>query len=181
MKFIYCFTVLGLLSSSIFAQDLAEKGILLSDEEMKISPDYYLLNPDDVGNLNEEGQIRLYQYIVEEGEYKREEKWVERGEVRKLYVSYTDDKLGEFPKEVFEFENIQTLVMASWQFESIPWDLAVKLPNIQYLDIQGAKVRTLPDNFSDLKHLKYLNLSGTLISEMTKNALREMLPKVTFF
>ncbi len=170
-----------IFSFSISAQEFTEKSGLLSIEELESAPDYYLLNKEDVTNTNDKGEIRLFQYLNQAGSVSQNEVWVHPNKVAKLYVTFQQKNAFDFPKEVYSFPNVQTLVLAMWNFDNIPFSLANSLPKLQYLDLQGTPVQKLPDNFRELLYLEYLNISRTRISETEKSNLKKKLPKVTFF
>lgn len=175
----FLFVFLSLcLSTQILAQD--EISDPLGPEEMDKQPNFFLDNLEDANNPNENGEVRLFMYLTEDGEYTKEEAWVKPENVYQLYVTSTAETAENFPLEVLNFRHLQTLVFPLWKFEEVPSTVSY-LPNLEYLDFQGAPITTLPKELGDLQYLQSVNLSQTKVTKNEIESLREIMPKVTFF
>ncbi len=161
------------------AQDNPE--VILGPEEINNQPNFFLDNLEDANLPNENGEVKLSFYRSENGERTREEAWVKPEMVYQLYVMGSKDREKEFPLEVFSFPNLQTLVFPMWKFDEIPVYISKSLPKLQYLDLQGSNVASLPETLQDMKYLDSVNISETKISDAELAKLRELLPSVTFF
>jgi Leucine-rich repeat (LRR) protein len=166
------------LSTQILAQgEIADP---LGPEEMNKQPNFFLDNLEDANNPNENGEVRLFMYLTEDGEYRKEETWIKPANVYQLYITSTPETANKFPLEVLNFPHLQTLVFPLWGFEELHPSVAY-LPNLEYLDLQGAPITTLPKELGDLQYLRTINLSQTKVTKDEIESLREIMPKVTFF
>lgn len=180
MKFLYSFVLLLSLSvSSLIAQDAEIE--VLTPEEMNNQPNFFLDNLEDANLPNDKGEVKLFVFRNENGEYSKEEAWVKPEMVFQLYVTSTEENEKEFPLEVFSFPNLQTLVFPLWKFTEVPAYLPNSLAKLQYLDLQGAPIASLPETLIDMKYLDSINLSETKVSDAELEKLKKLLPKVTFF
>ena len=68
-------------------------------------------------------------------------------------------KLKEFPKEIFQFKNLQYLDLGKNSIKEIP-DSIQLLSNLQHLDISRNKLERVSMKIGDLKKLYYLNLNN---------------------
>lgn len=152
----------------------------LGPEEMNNQPNFFLDNLEDANNPNENGEVKLFMYLTENGEYRKEEAWVKPENVYQLYVTSTPETAEKFPLEVLGFRHLQTLVFPLWKFDEVPSTISY-LPNLEYLDFQGAPITTLPKELGDLQYLQSVNLSQTKVTKDEIESLREKMPKVTFF
>lgn len=166
------------LSTVLFSQ---EEDMILSAEEISNQPNFFLDNLEDATSPNDKGEIRLFVFRKENGEMNKEEAWVKPEMVYQLYITSTEERANEFPMEAFNFPNLQTLVFPLWKFKELPVFLPKSLPKLEYLDIQGAPVSSIPETFTDMKYLNSLNITGTKIDDTTFAKLKETYPNVTFF
>lgn len=181
MKIITSIIFSLLLTTSLIAQDVQEiNNGLLSVDEMKAQPNLFLENIEDA-IPNEEGKVKLFIYKDVNGTYESEEQWYKTDEVYQLYATGVQGKKDRFPLEVFSFPKLQTLVFPQWQFTKLPATISTSLPNLQYLDLQGTPITTLPQTLKQMKYLEYVNLTGTKVSQEEISRLKEEMPKVTFF
>ena len=67
-------------------------------------------------------------------------------------------KYKEFPKEIWNFPNLQYLDLSKNQLTEFPDSLG-KLQSLQVLHISKNHIETLPREFGDLQHLVILNIS----------------------
>ncbi|MGK0388816.1 MAG: Leucine-rich repeat (LRR) protein [Maribacter sp.] len=166
------------LSTQILAQgEIADP---LGPEEMDKQANFFLDNLNDANNPNENGEIRLFMYLTEDGEYRKEETWINPRNVYQLYVTSTPETATTFPLEILSFPHLQTLVFPLWKFEEVPSAISY-FPNLEYLDLQGAPITTLPKELENLQYLQSINLSQTKVTKDEIENLREIMPKVTFF
>lgn len=68
-------------------------------------------------------------------------------------------KLKEFPKEIFQFKNLQYLDISRNQLTEIP-DSLFHLTNLQYLNISRNKLGSLPKEIGKLANLVYLHANN---------------------
>jgi len=67
-------------------------------------------------------------------------------------------KLKEFPKEIFQFKNLQYLDLSKNNIKEIPEDIA-KLTNLQHLSLSKNSLESIPMEIGELVNLYYLNLN----------------------
>src|ERR1700751_1624089 len=68
-------------------------------------------------------------------------------------------KLKEFPKEVFQFKNLQYLDISKNQIKELP-DSIYLLTQLQYLDVSRNKLGTLPKEIGKMSNLAYLHATN---------------------
>jgi Leucine-rich repeat (LRR) protein len=93
--------------------------------------------------------------------------------VVRLDLSYGG--LSDFPMELLQFPNLQSLNLSNNGMMAIPSDIA-KLTKLQRLNLATNGLKRLPAELASLKHLKWLDVTQNqfLSSELTK--LRSALP-----
>jgi Leucine-rich repeat (LRR) protein len=69
-------------------------------------------------------------------------------------------KLKEFPKEIFQFPNLQYLDISRNQITELP-DSIDKLKNLQYLNVSRNKLGALPKQVGRLSNLMFLHANNT--------------------
>ncbi len=68
--------------------------------------------------------------------------------------------LNEFPQEVLEAKNMQTIELNNYRGESLPEEL-INFPNLTVLYVTGAtNLKTLPDALSELENLKTVSITA---------------------
>ena len=72
-------------------------------------------------------------------------------------------KLKEFPKEIFQFKNLQSLDLGRNQLKEIP-DSIYTLTQLQYLDVSHNKLGALPKEIGKCTYLFYLNANNNDLS-----------------
>jgi Leucine-rich repeat (LRR) protein len=92
-----------------------------------------------------------YSYIDLEEALKHPE-MVVRLELRKK-------KLKEFPKEIFQFKNLQYLDLGKNQIKELP-DSIYLLKQLQYLDVSRNKLGSLPKEIGKMSNLVYLHANN---------------------
>ncbi|HWY37710.1 MAG TPA: leucine-rich repeat domain-containing protein [Bacteroidia bacterium] len=92
-----------------------------------------------------------YSYIDLEEALKHPE-MVVRLELRKK-------KLKEFPKEIFQFKNLQYLDISKNQIQQLP-DSIYLLTNLQYLNVSRNKLGSLPKEIGKMSNLVYLHANN---------------------
>jgi len=65
-------------------------------------------------------------------------------------------KLKEFPREIFQFKNLQYLDLSKNSIKEIPAEIA-ELTSLQYFNISKNHLETLPPQIGELTQLYYLN------------------------
>lgn len=65
-------------------------------------------------------------------------------------------KLKEFPREIFQFKNLQYLDLSKNNIKEIPAEIA-ELTNLQYFNISKNALETIPPQIGELTQLYYLN------------------------
>jgi Leucine-rich repeat (LRR) protein len=73
--------------------------------------------------------------------------------------------LKAFPKEIFQFKNLQYLDLSKNDIEEIPAEIA-QLTDLQYFSISKNELTTLPPQIGELKHLFYLNVNQNNLSSL---------------
>lgn len=68
-------------------------------------------------------------------------------------------KLKEFPKEIFQFKNLQYLDISKNQIKELP-DSIYLLTQLQYLDVSRNKLGALPKEIGKLSNLVYLHANN---------------------
>jgi Leucine-rich repeat (LRR) protein len=68
-------------------------------------------------------------------------------------------KLKEFPKEIFQFKNLQWLDLGRNSLTELP-DSIYKLENLQYLNVSRNKLSSLPKENGKMTNLVYLNANN---------------------
>ncbi len=175
MKSMYLF-ILGLfLTASLTAQT----GELLGPDDMQKQLNYYLGNVKKALEPNENGEVELYVYTNKNGEYARQEVWVKPEKVYKLIVADYENDATQFPMEVFLFPNLQDLYLNMWQFTEVPASMSKNLPNLQSLDLSNTAISSLPSSFGDFKHLEFLIIAGSKMTDPAKTKIKALLPKTT--
>lgn len=93
--------------------------------------------------------------------------------VYRLDLSYSG--LADFPMEILQFPNLQSLNLSNNGMMAIPSDI-IKLSKLQRLNLSNNGLKRLPSELSAIKHLKWLDVTQNqfLSSELTK--LRTALP-----
>jgi len=175
MKSFALFLIGFLFCGQIFAQGM------MSAEDLEKEPTYYLASVEDLENPSENGEVKLYTLDLSESEVKKEEVWVHPHNVIQLVVDYFGNDIKQFPREIYEFKHVHSLVLAMWEFPDVPADFGKKLPFIQYLDLQKTKIRAVPDALADLKHLEYLNLTGSTVNPASVAAYKKAIKSTTVF
>jgi Leucine-rich repeat (LRR) protein len=74
-------------------------------------------------------------------------------------------KLKEFPKEIFQFRNLQYLDLSKNSLKEIPAEIA-ELKNLQILILSKNELETLPKEIGELKMLQYLNVNQNEIGSL---------------
>jgi Leucine-rich repeat (LRR) protein len=95
--------------------------------------------------------------------------------VYRLDLSFSG--LAEFPQEIVQFKNLQSLNLSNNGMSAIPSDIA-KLTKLQRLNLATNGLKRLPTEIVSLKHLKWVDISQNqfMTSELTK--LKAALPQV---
>src|SRR5687767_9544193 len=75
-----------------------------------------------------------------------------------IKLSLRKQKLKEFPKELYEFTNLQYLDLSRNKIKELP-DSIVSFKNLQYLIVSRTGLERLPPNIGRMKNLKYLNVN----------------------
>lgn len=185
MKFYYVLLFFICLNSLAYSQDednpanVADQ--VLTAEEISNQPNFFLDVLENANLPNDKDEVKLSVYRNESGERLKEDAWVKPEMVFQLYVMGSEETSNEFPMEAFSFPNLQTLVFPMWKFKEVPAYLPKSLPKLQYLDLQGSQISTLPETLAEMKHLDTVNLIGTNVSDTELERLKKLLPNVTFF
>jgi Leucine-rich repeat (LRR) protein len=74
-------------------------------------------------------------------------------------------KLKEFPKEIFQFKNLQYLDLSKNSIVEIPPAIS-ELKDLQILILSKNEIESLPKEIGDLKALQYLNLNQNELSSL---------------
>jgi Leucine-rich repeat (LRR) protein len=74
-------------------------------------------------------------------------------------------KLKGFPKEIFQFKNLQYLDLSKNSITEIPAEIA-ELKNLQILILSKNELETLPKEIGELKMLQYLNVNQNEITSL---------------
>lgn len=80
-------------------------------------------------------------------------------------LGLTDEGLTEFPKEIFQFKNLQQLVISSNEISVIPERIR-ELSMLQQFSIGNNKLEKLPQGLFELKHLTTLVIAFNIIKEL---------------
>lgn len=72
-------------------------------------------------------------------------------------------KLKEFPKEIFQFKNLQWLDVGKNSLTQLP-DSIYKLENLQYLNVSRNKLSSLPKEIGKMTNLVYINANNNDLS-----------------
>lgn len=75
------------------------------------------------------------------------------------------ERLKEFPKEVYQFPNLQELDLSANKIKEIPTDIG-KLQKLQKLDLSKNKIEAVPKEFGELGNLWSLVISQNYISSL---------------
>lgn len=96
--------------------------------------------------------------------------------VYRLDLSFSG--LAEFPSEILQFTNLQSLNLSNNGMSEIPGDIA-KLTKLQRLNLSTNGLKRLPAEITSLKHLKWMDISQNqfMTSELTK--LKTALPQAS--
>ena len=73
--------------------------------------------------------------------------------------------LKQFPKEIFQFKNLQYLDLSKNSIEEIPSEIG-QLQNLQILLLSKNEIESLPKEIGELKALQYLNLNQNDLSSL---------------
>jgi Leucine-rich repeat (LRR) protein len=95
--------------------------------------------------------------------------------VYRLDLSFSG--LSEFPREVLQFPNLQSLNLSNNGIVEIPADLA-KLSKLQRLNLATNGIKRFPAEISSLKHLKWLDITQNQCLTSELNKLKAALPQV---
>lgn len=68
-----------------------------------------------------------------------------------------DQKIKNFPPEIFRFPNLQKLVLNGNELKSLPEEIG-RLKNLVWLDLYNNQLSALPNSFGQLQQLIYLDL-----------------------
>lgn len=95
--------------------------------------------------------------------------------VYRLDLSFSG--ISEFPAEVLQFPNLQSLNLSNNGLQNIPADIG-KLKKLQRLNLATNGIKRLPAEIASLKYLKWLDVTQNqfLTSELSK--VRTALPQV---
>lgn len=74
-------------------------------------------------------------------------------------------KLKQFPKEIFQFKNLQYLDLSKNSLTEIPAEIG-ELKNLQILILSKNEIETLPKEIGELKMLQYLNVNQNELSSL---------------
>lgn len=74
-------------------------------------------------------------------------------------------KLRGFPKEIFQFKNLQYLDLSKNIIKQLP-DSLFKLKDLQFLIVSGTELAALPNDIGRLKNLKHLNVNQNNIGRI---------------
>jgi Leucine-rich repeat (LRR) protein len=79
-----------------------------------------------------------------------------------LRLDLSRQKLSEFPPEIFEFTNLQELILNKCRISELP-DRFDLLPNLQRLQCQHNEIGAIPPTILQLKNLVTLDLADNII------------------
>jgi len=82
-----------------------------------------------------------------------------------IKLNLRKSKLRAFPKEIFQFKNLQYLDLSKNIIKDLP-DSLYKLKDLQYLIVSNTQLRALPNDIGGLKNLKYLNVNQNNIGRI---------------
>lgn len=74
-------------------------------------------------------------------------------------------KLKNFPKEIFQFKNLQYLDLSKNNIKEIPEEIE-QLGSLQYLSLSKNKIESVPKQIGELTHLYFLNLNQNDLSAL---------------
>ncbi|MDX2306228.1 MAG: leucine-rich repeat domain-containing protein [Microscillaceae bacterium] len=77
-------------------------------------------------------------------------------------------KLGNFPKEIFQLKKLQQLILYSNQITEIPAEIS-QLTNLQYLDLYNNQLKDLPTTLAALQNLEYLDLGDNRLKNIPES------------
>lgn len=77
-------------------------------------------------------------------------------------------KLKEFPVEIFQFKNLQELILDKNKINEIP-DAISELKNLETLRLSHNRIDSIPPALLKLQHLKTLDLSDNIIGSVPEN------------
>jgi Leucine-rich repeat (LRR) protein len=97
------------------------------------------------------------------------------GTVYRLDLSFSG--LSEFPREVLQFPNLQSLNLSNNGIVEIPVELG-KLTKLQRLNLATNGIKRFPAEIAALKHLKWLDVTQNQCMSSELNKLRASLPQV---
>ena len=80
-------------------------------------------------------------------------------------LGLTDEGFTEFPEEIFQFKNLQQLVISSNKISVIPERIS-ELSNLQRFSISNNNLEKLPQSLVKLEHLTMLVVAFNLITEL---------------
>jgi len=78
-------------------------------------------------------------------------------------LDLSKQKLSEFPKDIFNYKNLNVLILAKNKISKLP-DSISSLKYLQIIDVSKNKLTVLPDGFYQLENLKEVNISGNPIT-----------------
>ena len=73
-------------------------------------------------------------------------------------LSLRKKKFKDFPKQLYQFKNLQYLDISKNDIKTLP-DSIVVFQNLQYLIVSKTGLEALPNNIGKLKNLRYLNIN----------------------
>lgn len=74
-------------------------------------------------------------------------------------------RLKEFPKEIFQFKNLQYLDLSKNSIVEIPAEIA-QLKDLQILILARNEIESVPKEIGELKNLQYLNLNQNELTSL---------------
>lgn len=88
-------------------------------------------------------------------------------------------KLVYFPIEVIRLTELRELILSRNDFEVIPKDIKY-LKNLEFLDLYGTMILSLPQEIQHLTQLKRIDFTGVSLNATEQKAIKELLPEVKF-
>jgi Leucine-rich repeat (LRR) protein len=74
----------------------------------------------------------------------------------------------DFPMEVFQFKNLESLNLSKNSFRSIPYEIG-QLKKLRYLNLSKNNIKKLPESIGDLSNLEQLIISQNVLTELPRS------------
>ena len=74
----------------------------------------------------------------------------------------------DFPVEVFQFKNLESLNLSKNSFRSIPYEIG-QLKKLRYLNLAKNNIKKLPESIGDLSNLEQLIISQNILTELPRS------------